>query len=504
MGLGKSLQCICLLWALMKRNEGLGQPILRRVLIVCPCTLLRNWEQELRKWLGFSAMTTYTIYAKTDVAKLLPFPSRSVVIIGYEKLLRSVEHFQDGDQSSFDLMICDEGHRLKNVALKANWILSSIPVRRRILLTATPIQNNLLELYALLNFVNPGILGDPNEFKADYDRPILASLQKDASEADVCFGRYKMKELNKILSKFLLRRTQDVMQKYLPPKAEYVVFSKPSVLQTVLYSHLADKALSVDDVWDQEKFLVYLDAYRKACNHPSLLYFAAEKADSPYSSVLTLFPVDYDPALLSVGDSSKLHVLASLLECVFADYPNDKVVIASNFSKTLNIIESYCVSVGYSYYRLDGAVSAEHRQKLVNSFNDRSDRTLIFLLSTKCGMVSKINALVFVVYEKRGGLRRFVLLGGIGLNLIGATRLVLYDIDWNPTYDIQTMARIWRDGQNQKRTCHVYRLLTAGTVEERMYIRQISKQELNCVVEEVVNTNIHGMNKLIVAKYILC
>lgn len=176
-----------------------------------------------------------------------------------------------------------------------------------------------------------------------------------------------------------------------------------------------------------------------------------EEKLNAFEGLLGVFPPEYTPA---EADSGKLKVLTQLLGTIREHSPSERVVVISNYTQTLNILQEMCKRYGYSYTRLDGSTPVSQRQLIVDGFNSKFSPTFIFLLSSKAG--------------------------GVGLNLVGASRLILYDIDWNPATDIQAMARVWRDGQ--RRMVHIYRLLTTGTIEEKIYQRQISKQGLSGAV----------------------
>ncbi|XP_048452109.1 DNA repair and recombination protein RAD54B-like [Rhincodon typus] len=184
----------------------------------------------------------------------------------------------------------------------------------------------------------------------------------------------------------------------------------------------------------------------------------------PYDDLAGIFPMNYEPAAFTAKDSGKLQVLIDLLASIHEQNSAERVVLVSNYTQTLDILQEMCKRFGYSYTRLDGQTAVSQRQKIVDSFNSKHGQSFIFLLSSKAG--------------------------GVGLNLIGASRLVLYDIDWNPANDVQAMARVWRDGQ--KRPVHIYRLLTTGTIEEKIYQRQVSKQSLSGTVVDLKKKSEHA------------
>ncbi|XP_062543930.1 DNA repair and recombination protein RAD54B-like [Armigeres subalbatus] len=439
MGLGKTLQCIALIHTLLKQGP-YGHPILKRVLIVTPSTLVENWEKEFNKWLKSERIFTFIASPTNKLKKYAQSSHIPILIISYELLSKQILEL---DSVKFDLIICDEGHRLKNSAIKVSSILDAIDCSRRIILTGTPIQNELNEFYSLINFVNPGLLGTYSEFKTKYEIPILQSQQPGVLPQYQDLGKCKLEELNSVTSSFILRRTQEIINNYLPEKQEVVIFCHPSVLQRVLFRVALQYYNGTDP--SSTSPLQMITILKKICNHPSLI---ATTENIECESIIKLLN-DKIPAWQDMGptDSGKLAVLESLLEALIER--QEKVVIVSYYSKTLDMIMGLCEHYNYKFCRLDGSTPPHNRCKIVSSFNNTD--TFIFLLSAKAG--------------------------GTGLNLTGASRLVMYDNDWNPASDLQAMSRIWRDGQT--RTVFIYRLITAFSIEEKIYQRQISKSSLS-------------------------
>ncbi len=335
------------------------------------------------------------------------------------------------------LLVVDEGHRLKNTAGSQTLsALNSISAEARILISGTVIQNNLSEFYTLASFAVPGILGDLNTFRRLYERPMSRANQKNATSGQKEKGRQQSKLLDSITSTFVLRRTQkDILKSILPPRQEILLFCRPTKRQCQLYKNISNRASkSIGSIGGTEASnnpLMLLTEARKLCTHPSLL---GEAGDS------------------SLDLSGKMIVLGSLLDSIRQNNPTDKVVIISNFTSALTVIEdSILRKKNLSFVRLDGSTDNASRGPLVDSFNKRSiDHSFAFMLSSKAG--------------------------GCGLNLIGANRLIMVDADWNPATDQQSMARIYRQGQTKP--CFIYRLFTTGTVEEIIYQRQTQKGNL--------------------------
>uniref|UniRef100_A0A8B9H0Q5 Fibrinogen silencer binding protein n=1 Tax=Astyanax mexicanus TaxID=7994 RepID=A0A8B9H0Q5_ASTMX len=461
MGLGKTLQCVCVLWTLLKQGPYGGQPVLKRGLVVCPGSLVKNWGAEFNKWLGRERIRVFTVDQDNRVQDFVSSPLCPVMVISYEMLLRSIEVLKKLD---FSLVICDEGHRLKNSNIKTAGALTALACERRVILTGTPVQNDLQEFYSIIEFVNPGILGTSAAYRKIYEEPIIRSRQPTCTEEERFMGEERAAELARLTSVFTLRRTQEIINHFLPERLEWTVFCRPTELQVQLYNALLSTrsvraCISGYNTLNHSPHLACINALKKLCNHPGLLYNTVkESTDELYESLsVKLFPEAYSTGNFCTADSGKLLVLTDLLKAIQHVNRTDKVVLVSNYTQTLDLLQDLCTHLGYTWCRLDGQTPVAQRQRIVESFNSPYSSHFLFLLSSKAG--------------------------GVGLNLVGASHLVLYDIDWNPANDIQAMARVWRDGQ--KKTVHIYRFLTTGTIEEKMYQRQVSKQGLSGTVVDL-------------------
>ncbi|XP_046840079.1 DNA repair and recombination protein RAD54B-like [Xenia sp. Carnegie-2017] len=469
MGLGKTLQCISLIWTLYKQGAYGGQPVAKRFLVISPGSLVKNWAAEFRKWLGNERILVYTVSSERKVEEFLRSPVFPVMVISYEMFVRYVE---DMRKIKFDLVVCDEAHRLKNTAIKTTMHISSLNIPMKILLTGTPLQNDLTEFYSLADLCNPGVLGTPSSFRRVYEEPIVRGRQPGATNEEKELGECRATELKRLSSQFLLRRTSEINNKYLPGKVEAVVFCHASSLQQCLYEHLVSSRFFKSCLTfscSSSLHLMCIAALKKLCNHPCLLY-RKEKVvhpeisnlshnDALYEDLQSLYPTNYNPDCSQ--HSGKLKVLENLLRIIRENSFQERVVVVSNYTQTLDIIQRSCERNKYPYLRLDGQTATNHRHSLVERFNMKGNKDFVFLLSSKAG--------------------------GVGLNLTGASTLILYDIDWNPANDIQAMARVWRDGQ--RKMVKIYRLLTTGTIEEKIYQRQISKQGLSDAVSDAISSS---------------
>ncbi|TPX68731.1 hypothetical protein SpCBS45565_g02888 [Spizellomyces sp. 'palustris'] len=452
MGLGKTVQTIALIWTLLKQTSIAGSPppvkrgpfstrdlavmmlIVRYVaLIVCPATLVENWKNEFRKWLGDERIRVFAVDEKSQIADFILGRLYQVLVIGYEKL-RSLRDAIA--KANFDIAVYDEGnglatdytgvlltdtsgHRLKNSQIRTAQAIKQLHTTRRILLSGTPMQvryeycadtfsyamltiykNDLSEFFSIIDFVNPGVLGTFNTFKKVFQDPIMKSRDRSCTPEEYDLGQKRSKELSRLTNMFILRRTSEVNARYLPPKSEFVLFCRPTALQLSMYRHILGSADVKTCIHDAEKdmgnILELITMLKKLLNAPQLV--ANERvADFPMLVPGVLNDVWQDGQF-----SGKMSVLASLLRSI-KETTQEKVVIVSNWTQTLDLVETLCTQRSYGLLRLDGKTPVAKRQKYVDQFNT-SNAYFVFLLSSKAG--------------------------GVGLNLTGASRLILYDIDW--------------------------------------------------------------------------
>lgn len=296
--------------------------------------------------------------------------------------------------------------------------------------------------------------------------PILKGRDAAASEADRQLGEERLRELTSIVNRCLIRRTSDILSKYLPVKIEQVVCCRLTPLQTELYKRFLKQAKPAEELREGKMTVSSLSSItllKKLCNHPALIYDKCVEEEDGFEGALEIFPPTYSAKALEPQLSGKMLVLDYIL-AVTRSRSSDKVVLVSNYTQTLDLFEKLCRARRYLYVRLDGTMSIKKRAKVVERFNNPLSPDFVFMLSSKAG--------------------------GCGLNLIGANRLVMFDPDWNPANDEQAMARVWRDGQ--KKTCYIYRLLSAGTIEEKIFQRQSHKKALSsCVVDEEQDVERH-------------
>lgn len=450
MGLGKTLMTISLIWTLLKQSPYPEQAsVIKKVLICCPVSIIDNWRKEFKKWIDVNRIGILSVNNKQQTAAkdkqdIVNFGKTNVyqvLIMSYEKVLSCSESLSTVD---VDFLVCDEGHRLKNASNKVLKVLNDLDVSKKLVLTGTPIQNDLNEFYNIINFINPGILGSQLEFQRKYLKPILRARDVNCTNREIMEEGKEMSALLIELTKsFTLRRNKSVINKYLTLKTDIIVFCPPTKLQVELFDMVLSSS-QFDSIMnsDTRDVLSMILVLRKICNSPSLV--ASDGLFETLRSESNL-PVT---SLSNRTTGSKVNVLVPLL--LEFQKVNEKVLLVSNYTQTLDFLELVLLKLNIQYSRLDGSTPSKLRDKLVVDFN-KCQTYKVFLLSSKAG--------------------------GVGLNLVGASRLVLYDNDWNPLVDLQAMARIHRDGQTKP--VFIYRLFTTGAIDEKIFQRQLMKNNLS-------------------------
>ncbi|KAI5066883.1 hypothetical protein GOP47_0017411 [Adiantum capillus-veneris] len=468
MGLGKTIQVTAFLAAL--HHSGLYTPSI----IVCPVTLLRQWKREVKKWyeafeveiLHDSAVSSSkkSVKSKTkksqDVhssgddededyeekqdAKLTKRKSANrwdalikrivssksgLLVTTYEQLRILREKLLDQE---WGYAVLDEGHRIRNPDAEVTLVCKQLQTIHRIIMTGAPIQNRLTELWSLFDFVFPGKLGVLPVFQAQFSLPIAIGGYTNATPLQVSTAYKCAVVLRDLIMPYLLRRLKSDVNAHLTKKTEHVLFCSLTEEQRSAYRAFLASS-EVEQIFDGNRNSLYgIDILRKICNHADLLE-REQSANHP----------DYG----NPERSGKLKVLAQVLDVWKSQ--GHRVLIFSQTQQMLDIIESYAISKGYTYRRMDGSTPIRQRMALIDEFNE-SSHVFVFILTTK--------------------------VGGLGTNLVGGNRVVIFDPDWNPSTDMQARERAWRIGQTRDVT--VYRLITRGTIEEKVYHRQIYKHFL--------------------------
>jgi transcriptional regulator ATRX len=523
MGLGKTLQLITLIHTLICHSALKT----KRVLVICPKSTIMNWREEFNQWLGGIDSRDLKIYILADQSKLEDRVKRldewysskrpGVFLINYESFRNMVNYsgsrrlnskmqlppseilrLQNIITKCFlspgpDLVVCDEGHLIKNQANAINKAITKIETRRRIILTGTPVQNNLNEYYAMVDWIKPALLGTVKEFNNLYANPIKDGQHVDSTPQMIKKMKQRSLILNRNLSKFVQRKEATVLREFLPEKYEYCIFVPLTKIQEKLYRYFLDqnpaeggKRLLNDytalrKIWTHPKVLqnafdramkgeLKIDALnearkRKSKNHvdedgneePDDLLDRVDGATGVKNNWWSRFVSDHD--LESLFSSNKLLLLFHILR--MCQERGEKVLVFSAFVAVLNVVEDFMRKInrahetmkqtqqihpdaqangytnfmapwkeGQDYFRLDGSTKREVRHTMVQRFNETSDKKLrCFLISARAG--------------------------GQGINLTGANRCIILDTAWNPSADQQNIFRIYRLGQ--KKPCFVYR-----------------------------------------------
>lgn len=458
----KTIQVISLIAHLLTMN--VSGPFI----VVAPLATLPNWVREFQKWLPTlpvvrfhgSAKDRDAMLAGPLLAKNRKDKSFPVIITSYEVAIRDEKRLNKIGEYTY--LIVDEGQRLKNHRCTLISSLKRIRSANRLLLSGTPIQNNLDELWSLLNFVNPQIFDDLSIFQSWFGfRNIGQKTQGASTEEEILIEEGKnqtVTKLHEILRPFLLRRIKKDVLKHLPPKKEVVVYAGMSKLQDG-YSKMIDQGILRDILLNQgiesARTLSQTNKqmnHRKNCNHPFMFGEPIDPATGAHMG-------SAHPQLL-IRASGKFALLDRMLESLYKD--KHQVLIFSQMTSLLNVIEDYLLYRQWKYCRIDGSTNIDERQRQMDVFNsektggqdgkrnDADDRHFVFLLSTRAG--------------------------GVGINLATADTCIIFDSDWNPHQDSQAMDRCHRIGQD--RPVAVYRLLTVNSVDIEMMEKQISKKKL--------------------------
>ncbi|KAK8712777.1 hypothetical protein V6N13_148005 [Hibiscus sabdariffa] len=522
MGLGKTLQVIAFLYTAM-RSVDLG---LKTALIVTPVNVLHNWRQEFMKWRP-SELKPLRVFMLEDVprerrAELLAKWIRKggVFLIGYTAFrnLSFGKHVKDRNmardicyalQDGPDILVCDEAHTIKNTRADTTQALKQVKCQRRIALTGSPLQNNLMEYYCMVDFVREGFLGSSHEFRNRFQNPIENGQHTNSTHEDVKIMNQRSHILYEQLKGFVQRMDMSVVKKDLPPKTVFVITVKLSPLQRKLYKRFLDVHGFANDRPSNEKirksFFAGYQALAQIWNHPGILqlnkedrnYVSREDAAENFLADESSSDenIDYN---VGVGDKTRgmndslhekndngfiqkgwwrdlLHQsiykeldysgkMVLLLDIItMCSDVGDKLLVFSQSIPTLDLIELYLSRLtrrgkkgkswkkGKDWYRLDGKTESSERQKLVERFNEPTNKRV------KCTLIS-------------------TRAGSLGINLYAANRVVIVDGSWNPTYDLQAIYRAWRYGQTKP--VFAYRLMAHGTMEEKIYKRQVTKEGL--------------------------
>lgn len=445
MGLGKTIQTISLISYLMEYKNNNGP-----FLVVVPLSTLSNWVNEFNKWAPSIIKVIYKgapeqrkkIFKDDIESKMF-----NVLLTTYEYTMKDKNLLR---RLTWQYIIVDEGHRMKNAQSKFAQTLGTIYTsKHRILLTGTPLQNNLPELWALLNFLLPSIFSSVDTFDQWFNKP-FSSFRNQANgpgaggeESGLEENNLTQEErmlivhrLHELLRPFVLRRVKDQVLDQMPQRVERVVKCPLSAMQLRMYHSIISKGLNGDGGLNNA-----IMQLKKVCNHPYL------------------FLHDYYIDDYIVRAAGKFELLNRMLPKLKA--AGHRVLLFSQMVEVMNVLEQLFTMKGFQFLRLDGNTSSEERERRMFAFNDPASPYFIFLLSTRAG--------------------------GLGLNLATADTVIIFDSDWNPSADAQAQGRAHRIGQ--KNEVRVFRILTHSPIEERIFSRATSKKNLTEIVVEAGKFN---------------
>ncbi|XP_034629144.1 DNA excision repair protein ERCC-6-like 2 isoform X3 [Trachemys scripta elegans] len=499
MGLGKTIQVISFLAAVLCKKgtredieNNMPEFLLRTMkkeptyipkktfLIVAPLSVLYNWKDELDTW-GYFRVAILHGSRKDNELSRIKQGKYEVALTTYETLRLCLDELNSLEWSA---VIVDEAHRIKNPKAQITQTMKALKCNVRIGLTGTILQNNMKELWCVVDWAIPGLLGSRTHFKKEFSDPVEHGQRHTATKRELATGRKAMQKLARKMSGWFLRRTKAFISDQLPKKEDRMVYCSLTEFQKQVYQAV----LATEDVslvlraWEpcscssgrkrknccyktnahgetmRALYFSYLTILRKVANHAALLQtentskLQEEHIKRVCNQVFSKFPdfvqLSKDAAFETISDpkySGKMKVLQQLLNHFRKN--KDKVLLFSFSTKLLDVLEQYCMASGLDYRRLDGNTKSEDRVRIVREFNSTQDVN-ICLVSTMAG--------------------------GLGLNFVGANVVILFDPTWNPANDLQAIDRAYRIGQY--RDVKVFRLISLGTVEEMMYLRQVYKQ----------------------------
>ncbi|MFQ6656716.1 hypothetical protein Gotur_026700 [Gossypium turneri] len=510
MGLGKTIQTIAFLAAVYGKDEEYGDSrVLKEnqigqkgpVLIICPTSVICNWKCEFSRWAPFNV----SLYHGSSCELIL----EKLQANGVEVLVTSFDTFRiHGNLLSeikWEIVVVDEAHRLKNEKSKFYSACLEIKTRRRIGLTGTIMQNKIMELFNLFDWAAPGSLGTREHFREFYDEPLKHGQRATAPERFVRVAGERKQHLVAVLHKYMLRRTkEETIGQLMLGKEDNVVFCAMSELQKRVYQRMLQlpdiqclinkdlpcscgsplaqvecckRIVPKGIIWpylhrgspegcDSCPFCLVLPCLVKLqqiSNHLELIKPNPrdepdkQRKDAEFASAV--FGPDIDmvggnapsKSFMDLSDTrycGKMRALEKLMSSWAL--MGDKILLFSYSVRMLDILEKFLIRKGFCFSRLDGSTPTNMRQSLVDEFNSSPSKQ-VFLISTRAG--------------------------GLGLNLVSANRVVIFDPNWNPAQDLQAQDRSFRFGQ--RRHVVVFRLLAAGSLEELVYSRQVYKQQLS-------------------------
>ncbi|KAI9680992.1 MAG: hypothetical protein M1829_001072 [Trizodia sp. TS-e1964] len=495
MGLGKTIQVIAFLTAafgktgderdakrMRKSRRAQGRPWYPRALVVCPGSLIENWKAEFNRW-GWWHIDTYHGDSKETALKAATTGRLEVMITTYATYRMNKDAI---NMVEWDCVVADECHQIKELSSEVTKAMNQVNALCRIGLTGTAIQNKYEELWAILNWTNPGRFGPLSTWKSTVSQPLKVGQSHDATVYQLSRARKTAKKLvENLLPEFFLRRMKTLIAHQLPKKSDKVVFcplsdtqrdSYERYLECEVIQHVKNTSdicycnsgkkrgwccetkLSNGDKWQSHVFPA-ISNLQKLSNHLAMLIPQStdlpDKQERDLETLQHILPDQWNElyknrdSILNFSNPEfcgKWKILKKLLR--FWHGNGDKVLVFSHSVRLLKMLHMLFNHTSYNVSFLDGSMSYEERQITVDDFNS-DPAQFVFLISTKAG--------------------------GVGLNITSANKVVIVDPNWNPSYDLQAQDRAYRIGQ--VRDVEVFRLVSAGTIEEIVYARQIYKQQ---------------------------
>ncbi|CAJ2509814.1 Uu.00g057140.m01.CDS01 [Anthostomella pinea] len=491
MGLGKTLQTLCMVasdhYNRAEEFKKTGARDARKLpsLIVCPPTLSGHWQQEIKTFAPFLGVTAFVGPPAERRARATQFATTDIVITSYDVCRNDTELLE---KQNWNYVVLDEGHLIKNPKARISAAVKRLASNHRLILTGTPIQNNVLELWSLFDFLMPGFLGAEKVFLDRFAKPIAASRGGKASSKEQEAGALAIEALHKQVLPFLLRRLKEEVLNDLPPKILQNYYCDLSDVQRKLFEDFTKKQGKTiteeagrDDKDAKQHIFQALQYMRKLCNSPALVMTPSNKLYEDTQRLLAKQGTSIEDPV----HAPKLTALKDLLvdcgigvEGTDANDPlkNDplyqpikphRALIFCQMKEMLDMVQNTVLKrmlPSVSYLRLDGSVEANKRQDIVNRFNKDPSYDCLLLTTS---------------------------VGGLGLNLTGADTVIFVEHDWNPQKDLQAMDRAHRIGQ--KKVVNVYRLITRGTLEEKIMSLQAFKID---VASTVVNQQNAGLGTM--------
>ncbi|XP_021261558.1 DNA excision repair protein ERCC-6-like [Numida meleagris] len=483
MGLGKTIQIIAFLSGMFDSE------LIRHVLLIMPTTLVSSWLAEFARWTPGLRVKEFHGTSKTERTRNLEKIQRKngIVVTSYQMLINNWKQLASchGQDFVWDYIILDEAHKIKCPSNKTTKCVYAIPAKHRILLTGTPLQNNLQEMWSLFDFACQGsLLGTAKTFRMEYENPITRAREKDATVGEKALGLKISENLMTIIKPYFLRRTKEDIKKNhaeksdaplpkdpsepsapvmpsLTRKNDFVVWVYLSPVQEKIYRNFLCLDHVKEVLMTTRSPLAELTVLKKLCDHPRLLSARActqldldgqEYLEQDHGSEAAVLSgankIDHLSDETLIQESGKMLFLLGLLERLREE--GHRTLVFSQSRKMLDIIERVLSSRGFKIMRIDGTVThLTEREKRISAFQSNKDYS-VFLLTTQ--------------------------VGGVGITLTAANRVVIFDPSWNPATDAQAVDRAYRIGQ--KENVVIYRLITCGTVEEKIYRRQVFKDSL--------------------------